>query len=183
MVDESNEKMETQFQENSISDGDDEITVEAEESKSVQGSVHISEDVITELAKRALSTIDGVQAGSPGLASKLGLGRKATEGVRISLDENKGNSEITVDVYVMVKYGLRIPDKAWDVQECVKTSLEELTGYIVKAVNVNVQGIFFAEDLRDDPEDTLAVPDEESEPSITDDANDAEAEQEKPEEA
>lgn len=145
-----NEKMESQVpEEDQVIDTEEEVMTE--EPQSVQGSVHISEDVITELAKRSLSTIEGVQAGSPGLASKLGLGRKATEGVRISLDENAGTSEITVDVYVMVKYGLRIPDLAWDVQECVKKQLEDLTGYVVKAINVNVQGIYFAEELEEEP--------------------------------
>jgi uncharacterized alkaline shock family protein YloU len=145
-----NEKMESQVpEEDQVIDTEEEVMTE--EPQSVQGSVHISEDVITELAKRSLSNIEGVQAGSPGLASKLGLGRKATEGVRISLDENAGTSEITVDVYVMVKYGLRIPDLAWDVQECVKKQLEDLTGYVVKAINVNVQGIYFADELKEEP--------------------------------
>ena len=156
------EQMESQFpEEEKVFEMGEEIT--QEEPKSVQGSVHISEDVITELAKRSLATIKGVQAGSPGLASKLGLGRKATEGVRISVDEGAAGSEITVDVYVMVKYGLRIPDIAWDVQECVKNQLEELTGYLVKAVNVNVQGVYFAEDIPvdDEPDTSPETPVEE----------------------
>ena len=41
-----------------------------------------------------------------------------------------------------MKYGQRIPDLAWDVQEKVKANLERYTGYTVKAVNVNVQGIY-----------------------------------------
>jgi len=112
----------------------------------IRGNVHISEEVITELAKRALATVDGVHAASPGLASKLGLGRKAAEGVRISLHESAEMPSISVDVYVMAKYGLRIPDLSWDVQECVRQQLEEYTGYIVKAVNVNIQGIYFSEE-------------------------------------
>lgn len=112
----------------------------------IQGNVHISEEVVTELAKRALSTVDGVHAASPGLASKLGLGRKAAEGVRISLHESAEVPSITVDVYVMAKYGRRIPDLAWDVQECVRQQLEEYTGYSVKAVNVNIQGVYFSEE-------------------------------------
>lgn len=152
------EQMESQVPEEEIVFENEEEIV-TEEPKSVQGSVHISEDVITELAKRSLATIEGVQAGSPGLASKLGLGRKSTEGVRISVDEKPEGSEITVDAYVMVKYGLRIPDIAWDVQECVKKQLEELTGYLVKAVNVNVQGIYFAEEAV--IEEETVFPDEE----------------------
>jgi len=44
-----------------------------------------------------------------------------------------------------VKYGLRIPDIAWDVQEAIKNQIENYTGYTVKAVNVHVQGIHFTE--------------------------------------
>jgi uncharacterized alkaline shock family protein YloU len=114
--------------------------------ESIKGSVHISEEVVTELAKRALATVDGVHAASPGLASKLGLGRKAAEGVRISLHESAEVPSITVDIYVMAKYGKRIPDLAWDVQECVREQLEEYTGYSVKSVNVNIQGVYFSEE-------------------------------------
>ncbi len=110
----------------------------------VSGTVHISDEVISELAKKTLSTIEGVQPASPGIASKLGIGRKASEGVRVVLEDGI-QPVATVDVYIMVKFGLRIPDLAWDVQEMIKKNIEEYTGYKVKAVNVNVQGIYFKE--------------------------------------
>jgi uncharacterized alkaline shock family protein YloU len=109
---------------------------------SIQGTVHIAEDVIVELAKKTLQTVPGVQPANPGIASKLGIGRKASDGIRVAVEEGKP-PVITVDVYVLVKYGLRIPDVAWDVQESVKSNLEQYTGYSVKAVNINVQGVFF----------------------------------------
>ena len=49
---------------------------------------------------------------------------------------------IDIDTFVFVKYGQRIPDLAWDVQEKIKDNLERYTGYSVRAVNVNVQGIY-----------------------------------------
>ncbi|WP_286847631.1 MULTISPECIES: Asp23/Gls24 family envelope stress response protein [Aminobacterium] len=114
------------------------------EERTVQGNVHISEEVITELAKKTLTIIPGVQPASPGLVSKLGLvGRKSIDGVKVSVEENVTPPTITVDVFVLVKYGLRIPDVAWDVQESIKNNLEQYTGYLVKAVNINVQGVFF----------------------------------------
>lgn len=109
---------------------------------SVNGSIHISEEVIMELAKKTLTTIPGVMPASPGIASKLGIGRKASDGIRVSV-EDKVPPLVTVDVYILVKYGLRIPDAAWDVQEAIKNSLEQYTGYDVNAVNINVQGIYF----------------------------------------
>lgn len=119
---------------------------EVTEERSVQGNVHIAEDVITELARKTLTLVPGVQPASPGLVSKLGLvGRKAIDGIKVSVEENINPPQITVDVFVLVKYGLRIPDIAWDLQEAVKNNLEQYTGYTVKAVNVNVQGVFFHE--------------------------------------
>ncbi len=115
---------------------------ELENSSDVSGKVHISEDVITELARQSLVKISGIQPASSGIASKLGLGRKVTEGVKISVEEGDSPS-ISVDAFVMVKYGLRIPDLAWDVQETIKNELESMTGYTVNYVNIYVQGVYF----------------------------------------
>ena len=108
----------------------------------LEGNVRISEDVIAQLAIRALNGIEGVVPASPGLMDKLRLGRQTTGGVRISVSETTP-PEITVDAYVSVKYGLRIPDVCWDVQAAVKDQIERYTGYAIKCVNVYVQGITF----------------------------------------
>ena len=82
------------------------------------------------------------------LSSKFGLGRKGGDGIKVSVEKEKGEGGarvLVIDVYVLVKYGRRIPDLAWDVQEKIKLNLERYTGYSVKAVNVNVQGIYIDE--------------------------------------
>ncbi len=109
---------------------------------SVSGNIHSSEEGVMERAKKTHTAVPGVQPASPGIASKLGIGRKASDGIRVSV-EDKFPPAVTVDVYLLVKYGLRIPDVAWDVQEAIKDSLEQFTGYDVRAVNINVQGIYF----------------------------------------
>ena len=111
-----------------------------------EGIIHISEDVIFEIARKAITTIPGIILGGTSIASKLGIGKKMGDGLRISVDDGKVPS-ISVDTYISVQYGLRIPDIAWDVQEKVKEKLEAFTGYIVKVVNVNVQGIHFNDKL------------------------------------
>jgi len=111
---------------------------------STEGEVTISEEVILQLATQALKGISGVRpAGASPLAS-LGIGRKTTGGMRVSLDDAVPPA-ISVDAYILVKYGLRIPDVAWDVQESVKSHLEKFTGYRVKVVNVFVQGVYLNE--------------------------------------
>lgn len=109
-----------------------------------EGNIHISEDVIVELAKKTILGIPDIQIANMGIASKFGIGRKAGDGIRVSVEEGKIPA-MTVDAYILVKYGQRIPDLAWDVQEKIKANLERYTGYTVNAVNINVQGIYLDE--------------------------------------
>lgn len=110
----------------------------------LEGKVRISEDVIAQLATKAINSVEGVSPANPGLMANLRLGRKTINGVRISISDGDA-PEIVVDAYISVKYGLRIPDVCWDVQEAVKEQIERFTGYTIKGVNIYVQGISFAE--------------------------------------
>jgi uncharacterized alkaline shock family protein YloU len=107
-----------------------------------RGEVKIDESVIGQIATQAQRTIKGVQPSAGSMMSKMGFGRKMYGGVRISLEDEE-NPQVTVDTYISIRYGLRIPDVAWDLQETIKDQLEQYTGYTVKAVNVYVQGIHF----------------------------------------
>jgi uncharacterized alkaline shock family protein YloU len=135
-------------------------TVEATGSRGTQfeGNVRISDEVIIELAKKTIVGIPNIQLANAGLASKFVIGRKGGEGIRVTSVEDGKIPATTVDVYIRTKYGHRIPDLVWDVQEKVKANLERYTGYTVTAVNVNVQGIY-ADDPKEVPEET---PQEES---------------------
>ena len=102
------------------------------------GVIHVSEDVIVELVRKTVQGIENIKLASK-LSSKFALGRKYS-GIRADVDHSRGI--ISIDVYILVRYGQRIPDIAWDVQEKVKDNLERYTGYEVRAVNVSVQGIY-----------------------------------------
>ena len=54
-----------------------------------------------------------------------------------------GEREAAVDLYIIVKYGVRIPDVALSVQENVKQAIESMTGLSVVEVNIHVQGVGF----------------------------------------
>lgn len=126
----------------------------------LKGRIHISEDVIAQLATKALNSVEGVMAASPGLMANLRLGRKVANGVRISISDGD-TPKISVDAYVSVKYGLRIPDACWDVQEAIKDQVEQFTGYSIKSVNVYVQGISFAEESAlEQPEENASLSEE-----------------------
>ena len=107
-------------------------------SQSRAGAIHVSEDVIVELVRKTVQGIENIKLASK-LGNKFAIGRKYS-GIRADVDHSHG--VISADVYILVRYGQRIPDLAWDVQEKVKDNLERYTGYEVHAVNVNVQGIY-----------------------------------------
>ncbi|MDR2137104.1 MAG: Asp23/Gls24 family envelope stress response protein [Synergistaceae bacterium] len=115
-----------------------------------EGNIHISDEVIVELAKKTIQGIPHIQPASMGIASKFGIGRKTGDSIRVSVEEGKIPA-MTVDAYVLVKYGQRIPDLAWDVQEKIKANLERYTGYTVTAVNINVQGIYLEDPKPEEP--------------------------------
>lgn len=122
------------------------------------GVIHVSEDVIVELVRKTVQGIENIRTASK-LGSKFALGRR-NSGIRADVDHSRG--VISVDVYILVRYGQRIPDIAWDVQEKIKDNLERYTGYEVHAVNVNVQGIYTGgggSDLQFDLSDEIFSPD------------------------
>jgi len=140
--------------------------VEALASSTVGGVVKISEDVIAQIATQALLSVKGVQPASPGLVANLRLGKKSSSGVKVSVHDGDVPS-ITVEAYITVKYGLRIPDIAWDVQESIKKNLEQYTGYMVKSVDVYVQGVFFDAPQKEETEGG-SQPSGENEPPSSD---------------
>ncbi len=118
------------------------VEARQDEDSPSEGRIHIAEDVILELTRRALAKVESVLPASSGISSRLSIGRRSPDGIRISVEEGE-NPRISVDAYVLVRYGYRIPDVAWDVQELLKKDLEDLTGYEVRAVNIHVQGVYF----------------------------------------
>lgn len=103
--------------------------------------VKVSDEVLAVCAASAAIKVDGVAdlaGGISDLLTKNLLGKElASRGIRAS----QSNDTVTIDVNLIVRYGVRIPDLAWDVQEKVKEEVEELTGMHVAAVNINVQGV------------------------------------------
>lgn len=120
------------------------MTAEAAEEKvEIATNLNISEEVIGIIAGLAASEVEGIagmQLGFvDGINQILGGNKKYSKGVKIELEGKK----VTVDIFVNVKYGVRIPDVAWAAQTAVKNAVETMTGLEVAAVNINVQGIIF----------------------------------------
>ena len=57
-----------------------------------------------------------------------------------------GEKSTKIDVNIIVEYGIRIPDIAFEIQNRVKKAVESMTGLEVLEVNVHVQGVNLPED-------------------------------------
>lgn len=124
----------------------EEVATTPQENVQIATNLNISEDVIGIIAGLAASEVEGIAGMTlgfvDGINQILGSSKKYSKGVKIELDGKK----VTVDIYVNVKYGVRIPDVAWAAQSAVKNAVENMTGLEVVAVNINVQGIIFEKD-------------------------------------
>lgn len=109
----------------------------------IASNLTISEDVIGIIAGLAAAEVEGVSGMTlgfvDGINQILGSNKKYSKGVKIELDGN----DVVIDLYVIVKYGVKIPDVAFSIQNSVKNSVETMTGLKVRSVNINVQGVTF----------------------------------------
>ncbi len=106
------------------------------------GSVKIADDVVATIAGLAATQVEGVAGMSGGVVNGLGelLGRKnLTKGVKVEV----GESETIVDLYMVVNFGVTIPEVAQSVQASVQQAVENMTGLKVVAVNIHITGVTF----------------------------------------
>ena len=113
----------------------EEVTVETE------NSIRIADDVVAVIAGVAVSEVQGVAGMSGGFAggiSEVLSGKKnLAKGIKVEV----GEKETKIDVNIIVEYGTRIPDVAFEIQNRVKKAVEAMTGLKVLEVNVHVQGV------------------------------------------
>lgn len=113
------------------------------------GDVRIANEVVAVIAGLAAVEVEGVAGMSGGIAGGIAemLGRKnLAKGVKVEV----GEAQAAIDLYVVVDFGVRIPDVSWQIQENVKRAIETMTGLEVVEVNVHVQGVHFHQEERID---------------------------------
>lgn len=102
-----------------------------------EGSINISEDVLSILAVEAIKEVEGVG----GISSVSGK-KNPFKGIKVSVEEDN----VTVDAHILVVYGNPVNEVAKQVQISVSKAIGDMTGLNVKAVNVNVGGVIFEKD-------------------------------------
>lgn len=104
-------------------------------------NIVIEDEVIATIAGIAVSEVSGVaeMAGgfAGGITEVLSGKKNLAKGIKVETKEG----ETKIDVNIIVEYGVRIPDVAFEIQNKVKKSVEEKTGLKVSGVNVHIQGV------------------------------------------
>jgi uncharacterized alkaline shock family protein YloU len=113
------------------------------------GHIKIADEVVSIVAGIAATEVEGIAGMSGGIVGGITemLGKKnLAKGVRVEV----GEREAAIDLYVVVEYGVRIPDVAQKVQEEVKKAVESMTGLEVVEVNIHIQGVNLGGEAREE---------------------------------
>ena len=103
------------------------------------GNLNISTGVVEKIAKLAALEIDGVAEVSTGSSGVKGVFAKTNSQKPVVVTMNDGVAEI--DISVVLKYGCKVPSVCKNVQEAVKTNVQNMTEITVSKVNINVTGV------------------------------------------
>ena len=122
------------MEENKEIEVNDEILVEGND------TVKIANEAVATYAGIAVSEVSGVYVmagGFAGITEALSGKKNLAKGIKVDV----GEKDARIDVNIIVEYGARIPEVAFEIQTRVKKSVENMTGLKVVEVNVHVQGV------------------------------------------
>ena len=111
-----------------------------EDENNEETGIKIADDVVAVIAGKAASEVSGVFGMAGGFAGGITevFGKKNfSKGIKVDVEEKS----VKIDVNIIVEYGARIPDVAFEIQNRVKKAVESMTGLTVPEVNVHVQGV------------------------------------------
>ena len=116
-------------------------------------NIQIADDVVAIIAGKAVSEVAGVAGMAGGFAggiTEVLSGKKnLSKGIKVEVTEK----DVKVAVNIIVEYGVRIPDVAFEIQNRVKKAVEAMTGLNVTGVNVHVQGVKTTEEQENNQEE------------------------------
>lgn len=110
------------------------------------GTLKISDDVIAICTRNATLKTKGVADLSSVFSDNISKNIFGKDPLYKGIKVNQGDDGISIDIYIVVEYGIKIPEVAWDIQENVKKEVESMTEAVVKAVNIHVQGVHFTDE-------------------------------------
>ena len=98
----------------------------------------ISEEIVHRTAAKAALAVPGVSRLSDSFTDNL---TRMFYGKDAGIKVNVADDGLVIDIFVIVKFGVKIPQIAWDIQNAVKSSIRKIAPINLKSVNIHVQGV------------------------------------------
>lgn len=111
------------------------------------GKVTYNVGILQNIISLAVAEVEGTVPGEQGKKNGISL-----------FVEKDG---VYVDVSVVVKYGYNVPELAYNIQQSVKQSVENMTSYKVAEVDVHILDVVFADCTQAEPTEKEAEEGEE----------------------
>jgi len=113
------------------------------------GQIEISKETIESIVSLNLADVKGV------VGSKKTIIKEITDMLMGDTDKNElnissrtikieiNNNKPLINLYIIIKYGVRIPDIAWDIQTRIKEDIKNKLGINIDEIDIHVEGILF----------------------------------------
>ncbi|MEY8331521.1 Asp23/Gls24 family envelope stress response protein [Lachnospiraceae bacterium 47-T17] len=108
------------------------------------GEIRVVDDVVTIIAGLAATEVEGVSSMAGNITNEIVAktgAKNLSRGVRVDVLDGI----VTADLNLNIKYGYAIPEVSANVQERVRTAVENMTGLEVGTVNVRIASLDMAE--------------------------------------
>jgi len=128
---------------------DSEVSQSMQTIKTDLGEISVTKETIESMVSLNLADVKGV------VGSKKSIIKEITDMLMGNISENKiketsrtikveiKDNKPLINLYIIIKYGVRIPDIAWDIQNRVKENLMEKLGIEINEIDIHIQGIQF----------------------------------------
>jgi len=105
------------------------------------GEINITKETIRSIVSLNLADVKGV------VGNRKSIIKEITDMLKGDTNENETeeikDNKPFINLYIIIKYGVRIPDIAWDIQSRVKENLMKKLNIDINEIDIHVQGIQF----------------------------------------
>lgn len=113
------------------------------------GEINITKETIRSIVSLNLADVKGVVGNRKSIIKEItdmlkgdtneNETEEAVRSIKVEIKDNKP----LINLYIIIKYGVRIPDIAWDIQSRVKENLMKKLNTDINEIDIHVQGIQF----------------------------------------
>ena len=117
--------------------------------KTKLGKINITTETIRSIVSLTLADVKGVVGNRKSIIKEIAdmlrgdVNKNETEeadrNIKVEIKDNKP----LINLYIVIKYGVRIPDIAWDIQNRIKEGLIKKLDTEINEIDIHVQGIQF----------------------------------------